>query len=249
MLPRTIWCLWFQGWANAPDLVQACGASWRQRNPGWTIHYLSRDTLEARLDAVPELKAIAAKNLPIEALSDAVRIELLSRYGGVWVDSTVYCLRPLDGWLRPAMPRGFFAFDRPGPDRMLSSWFLAAERGSYVIDAWRRKILAYWQGRLERDHYFWFHRLFAEAYRSDAEFQAIWDATPKLSADAPHCFAPYEEQLFKPVGDLERSIVETARTPMLKLTHKVAHERGKAGTTYRWLCDRVMSDPVVCKVD
>jgi hypothetical protein len=36
---------------------------------------------------------------------------------------------------------------------------------------------------------------------------------------------------------------------MLKLTHKVAHERGKAGTTYRWLCDRVMSDPIVCNVD
>jgi len=51
--------------------------------------------------------------------------------------------------------------------------------------------------------------------------------------------------LFKPVDARDRLIVETAQTPMLKLTHKLAHERGGRGTTYRWLCDRVMSDFVL----
>jgi hypothetical protein len=249
MPPRTIWCLWFQGWANAPDLVRACGASWRQHNPGWTIHYLSNETLAARLGAMPEFAAIRAKNLPIEALSDVLRIELLHRFGGVWVDSTVYCLRPLDPWLSQAMPHGFFAFDRPAPDRMLSSWFLAGERGCYLVEAWRRKILTYWQGRRERDDYFWFHHLFGEAYESDPAFRAIWDATPKHSAADPHCLAPYDEQLFKPVSDRDRSIVETARIPMLKLTHKVAHARGGPGTTYRWLCERVMCSDLLSKAN
>jgi hypothetical protein len=243
MLPKTIWCLWFQGWANAPDLVKACGASWRQHNPDWAIHCLSRDTLGAWLEPSPGLEAILAKNLPMEALSDVLRIELLSRFGGVWVDSTVYCLRPLDGWIHHAMPRGFFAFNRPTPDRMLSTWFLAAERGSHVIDAWRQKTFAYWKERQERDHYFWFHSLFEQVYASDVEFRAIWDATPKLSADGPHCFAPYEAQLFKPVSDFDRLVVETAQTPVLKLTHKIDHGANDVGTTYRWLCDRVMSVP------
>lgn len=245
MVSKTIWCLWFQGWANAPDLVKACGASWRHHNPDWNIQYLSLDTLEAYVDRFSDLGVIFEKNVPMEARSDALRIELLSRYGGVWVDGTVYCLRPLDGWIHRATPSGFFAFNRPGPDRMLSSWFLAAEAGSYIIDTWRRKTVEYWKDRPERDHYFWFHYLFAEAYESDAKFRAIWDATPKLSADGPICFGAYEEQLFKPVNDLDRLIVDTAQTPMLKLTHKVAHERGNIGTTYRWLCDRAMSDPLV----
>src|SRR5262249_39149194 len=109
-------------------------------------------------------------------------------------------------------------------------------------ELWRRKALEYWKDRIERDHYFWFHRLFAEAYGSDERFRAIWDATPKLSADGPHCFAPYEEQLLKPMDARDRLIIETAQTPMLKLTHKLPHERGGSGTTYRWLCDRVMRD-------
>jgi hypothetical protein len=244
MLSRTIWCLWFQGWADAPDLVKACAASWRRHNPDWNLCLLSGATLAASLEELPR-PATAAGNLPLEARSDVLRIELLHRFGGIWIDSTVYCLRPLDGWIDQAMPSGFFAFNRPMPDVMLSSWFLAVERGSYLIDRWHRGVRAYWEGRAERDHYFWFHRLFADAYGSDERFRAIWDATPKLSADAPHCFAPYEEQLFKPVNAFTRLIVETAQTPMLKLTHKLAHERGGPGTTYRWLCDRVMSDFVL----
>src|SRR5262249_23071628 len=120
-----------------------------------------------------------------------------------------------------------------------------AERGSYIIDVWRRKATEYWKERSERDHYYWFHRLFAEACASDAKFRAIWEATPKLSADGPHCFAPYEEELLKPVSARDRLIVETAQTPMLKLTHKLPHDRGGRGTTYRWLCDRVISDFVL----
>ena len=245
MLQKTIWCLWFQGWANAPDLVKACGASWRNQNPDWKIHFLSRDSLETYLGPLPDLEVLLEKNVRMDASSNVIRIELLSRFGGVWVDSTVYCLRPLDGWIHHAMPSGFFAFNRPAPDRMLSSWFLAAEGGSYIIDTWRRRTFAYWKDRMERDAYFWFHYLFADAYEADATFRAIWDATPKLSADGPHCFIPYEERLFKPPNDLDRLVVETAQTPMLKLTHKVAHRKDDAGTTYRWLCDRAMRDPVV----
>jgi Capsular polysaccharide synthesis protein len=244
MAPRTIWCLWFQGWANAPDLVRACGASWRQHNPAWAIHYLSADTAKARLGDDPALEELWAKDLPIEAVSDVVRIELIARFGGVWVDSTVYCLRPLDRWLPQAMPRGFFAFNQPAPDRMLSSWFLAAEPGCHIVEAWRRAVRAYWRGRRQRDNYFWFHDLFADTYRSDPQVRAIWDATPKLSADGPHCFAPYDQQLLAPVSERHRAIVERAELPVLKLTHKVAHDQGGQGTSYRWLCDRVTDRPI-----
>jgi len=241
MLARTIWALWWQGWAAAPDLVRACAASWRQHNPGWDIHYLSHETLKPCLRALPELQDIIEKGLPLDALSDVVRIELLNRHGGLWVDSTVYCLRPLDGWIHEAMPRGFFAFDRPAPDRMLSSWFLAAEPESHVVQTWRRMAFAYWNERAQRDDYFWFHRLFSQAYQTDARFRAMWDATPKISADAPHCFIPYEERLFAAVDEPTRRLVDEARTPVLKLTHKVPHENGGPGTTYRWLCERVGS--------
>lgn len=176
-------------------------------------------------------------DLPAEAASDLVRLALLSRYGGIWVDSTVYCLRPLKEWLQEVTPTGFFAFNRPGPDRVLSSWFLFAAHPSYIVDRWLEGAEHYWRNRTERDDYFWLHRLFEEAYNSDQKFRAIWDRTPKISADGPHSFGPYD-QLLGPVNDLQRLIVETAQTPMLKLTHKIEHARGITDTAYRWLCER-----------
>jgi hypothetical protein len=246
MVPRTIWCFWHQGWDNAPALVKACAASWRLHNPDWSIHYLSHQSLPQYLAPTTELELILKRGLPITAgslglmiLSELIRVELLAQNGGIWVDSTVYCLRPLDGWIEHATHSGFFAFNRPAPDRMLSSWFLAAAPGSYIIRAWRKKAYGYWKKRTELHHYYWFHRAFAKVYESDAKFRRIWDATPKLSADGPHSFVPYDEHLLKPVGWYHRLIVETAQTPMLKLTHKIDYERALPGTTYHWLCDRL----------
>ena len=237
MYPRVIWSLWLQGWENAPDLVHACGASWWHHNRDWNIHYVTRDSLGEFIE-LGSLDRILEKNLPGDALSDVIRLALLRRYGGVWVDSTAYCLRPLDEWLHQATPTGFFAFNRPGPDRMLSSWFLVADQELYIIDQWLKSVETYWQNRSERDNYFWLHQLFEKIYNADLKFRMIWDATPKLTADGPHCFIPYD-QLLGPVSHSRRLVVETAQTPMLKLTHKIAHSSGIAGTTYRWLCERI----------
>src|SRR5262245_11872479 len=98
MLPKTVWCLWFQGLENAPDLVKACAASWRLHNPGWTIRFLSSETVDAYLPSSAAQRAMYRGKLPLEVLSNMVRIELLDRFGGVWADSTCYCLRPLDDW-------------------------------------------------------------------------------------------------------------------------------------------------------
>jgi hypothetical protein len=81
------------------------------------------------------------------SLSDVIRVDLLRRYGGIWADATTYCLRPLNDWIYPAIATGFFAFDRPTDDRMVSSWFLAAQRNSYIVDALFRRIRSYWNER------------------------------------------------------------------------------------------------------
>ena len=62
MLPRTIWCLWFQGWPDALDLMKACAASWRRHNPGWDLRLLSADSPEGYLDPAAR-PAIAAGNI------------------------------------------------------------------------------------------------------------------------------------------------------------------------------------------
>ncbi|MCI5073598.1 capsular polysaccharide synthesis protein [Oricola sp.] len=240
MTPRIIWTLWFQGWENAPELVKQCARSWEIKNPGWCVRRLTRDDLPELLpNQAQPLENLLDSNAPLEAVSDIIRIELLARYGGVWVDSTTYCVRPLEGWIDEASCEGFFAFDRPVPDRMLSSWFLAANTGSYITRKWRDATRIYWADRKEPDHYFWFHRLFAETYQADTHFKAIWDKVPTLSARGPHAVPQSNEALRAPVNSTARLIVETAQTPLLKLTHKMNHQGVPGNSIYRYLCDEI----------
>jgi hypothetical protein len=101
-----------------------------RHNPGWEITVLNGDSLCDWAD--PALCQARAQSLSLNHLSDLARLNLLTRYGGVWADATCYCMKPLDEWLPAQLESGFFAFANPGPDRVMSSWFLASQAGGYI---------------------------------------------------------------------------------------------------------------------
>jgi hypothetical protein len=217
--PKIIWMLWLQGWDNAPKVAQACRKSWEYRNPGWVVQCLDLLTLEHFLpkDIVENILSTPKE---VEALSDQIRLELLHRYGGVWVDATAICAKPMDDWLADAMPHGFFAFAKPAPERMLSTWFIAAEKGSYVIEKWREASWSYWHGRTVRDTYFWVHERFADAYASDINFRTLWDNTPQISALHAFHFGPNDAALLGVLPSGIEDLLFSQSYPVFKLTHK-----------------------------
>ena len=237
-IPRTLWMLWLQGWDKAPEIVRACAQTWRHHNPGWDIKFLSREDLSDLFPpASPNHMRVNDPGIPPEFLADLVRMELLTQYGGVWADATTYCLRPLDEWIDAAAASGFFAFDKPGPGRMLSNWFLVSPADGYVIRKWRSLAEAYWLGREAAHIYFWHHTLFGLAYNEDADIRHVWDMTQKISAAHPHVMAPYQATLFLPVEQAAHKTALMKDLPLMKLTHKITYPEDDAGTLYRWLCD------------
>ena len=142
-IPKKLFLYWHQGWHNAPDLVKRCATTWREHNPTWDIHFLDAQTLKGKVKLPPAAKKL---NLPLPALSNVIRICLLKKYGGVWADATLWCVRPLDDWIQAVCdPNGFFAYDKPGPGRPISSWFLAASTDCRMVDIWHlavRQLLA-----------------------------------------------------------------------------------------------------------
>jgi len=129
--PRVVWFHWMQGRAAMPPVPAACLASWERRNPDWEVVFVDGDSVWQYLDRAA---------MPVDALlqtspqvyANAVRLKLLATHGGLWADATTWCVTPLSDWLT-GMPGGFFAFAAPAPDRLLSNWFLAAERNSYLV--------------------------------------------------------------------------------------------------------------------
>ena len=151
-IPRIVWTYWGQGAAQMPRLVRLCVESWQRHNPGWTVRLLDARDL-ARVGDLGHLPPWVLHRYG----SNLLRLHLLAAEGGVWVDATVYCHRPLDDWLPLLAMPGWFAFDHDGPSRRVASWFLAAVPGHPVVTGWRDAYQTYLRRLTCRpDKYFMF---------------------------------------------------------------------------------------------
>jgi hypothetical protein len=83
------------------------GDSWARLHEGWTL----RTWTGAELAELGLAEFATRVRVPSE-LSDAVRFEVLRRYGGVCVDAAVECRRPIDPLLRGIS--AFAVLERPG---------------------------------------------------------------------------------------------------------------------------------------
>ena len=234
VMRKTIWTCWFQGRETAPHLVKKCLRSWERNNPGWEFRCLDATSIE-RYIALRQHIELSRQSLTAASLSDIVRILLLREFGGVWVDATLYCNRPLDEWLPGVMTEGFFAFAAPAPDRPLSSWFLSAVSDNYLISSWCRWTMEYWSKRTDSNDYFWFHHLFRDMCASDRLAMEEWIRVPKVSADGPHAL-----QFRGLMHHSEPSVIESIdwATPVFKLTHRLPEKGLEAGSLLEYLLER-----------
>ncbi len=260
-LPKIVWFLWLQGYDKAPLVVRKCYDSWLKNNPGWQVIFLDEHNIS---DYIGLQKT---DNMTNQASSDILRINLLAKHGGVWVDATSFCTRPLDEWLYKYLDTGFFAFERPAPDRMIASWFIASAKYNYITNTYKNKVNGYWDENpgmrfiessqwrflnkrlnklgpqvwfsttvctlLKVYPYFWFHYLFENIYLRDNQFKAMWDSTPKLSADTPHRLQNIG--LFARLDDQTKAEIDNKISPVYKLTWKFAAEACKEGTVLDYL--------------
>ena len=133
---RIIWIAWHQGLAYAPPLVKVCIQSWVDLNPDWVVNLVVQNEWSKWLsgDALSSFSRLKIQNPAHQA--DWLRLQLLSQYGGVWADSTALCRQSLSSWLPEYAGSGFFAFQNPGPDRIISNWFLMAASSHPLVTHW-----------------------------------------------------------------------------------------------------------------
>ena len=88
-----VWCCWWQGEASMPELVKLCYTRLKQMIPKERAE-LHLITLETYTDYVkfPDhiQKKFEAGIITMTTMSDVLRFLLLEKYGGYWVDATVF---------------------------------------------------------------------------------------------------------------------------------------------------------------
>lgn len=134
-IPRIIWMYWAQGLDNAPEVVKLCAESWKSLNPDYDFRILDSSTIDSYIDldqSVPNWR-----QLSVQQGSDLLRLALLERHGGVWVDATLFCLKPLNQWLDCNHPAGVYLVDVPeSTDKYFDTFFIASSPGGTFVSKW-----------------------------------------------------------------------------------------------------------------
>ena len=140
-IPKRIWSYW----EGPPSrTVDACVRSWRSHNPEYEITILTKSTLGDYMD-MNILPRHASDS--IARFTDYVRLEILARNGGIWIDASIIVNAPFD-WIHAAAEAaggadmvGFYIhkFTNEPIQRspVIESWFFACTQGSPFVTQWR----------------------------------------------------------------------------------------------------------------
>ena len=89
--PKTIWFCWLQGIEQAPEIVRACYNSLKQLT-GYRLVVIDNTNWREYVELPGYIVEKWEKGrIPAAMFSDLMRVELLIKYGGTWIDSTVLC--------------------------------------------------------------------------------------------------------------------------------------------------------------
>ncbi len=232
-----VWVCWFQGVENAPELVQKCYHSLQENLKDKEIILI---TLENIMEYAQFPDFIIEKwkvgQISYTHMTDLLRLELLTRYGGLWVDSTVLCTSSNIPAFYYESDLFFYQCLKPGRDghsHITSSWLISAKTNNKILMAVKHLCYKYWETHNTLIDYFLLHDFIAivlEFYPED--FNRI---IPKDNA-TPHIlllrlFEQYDKEMFELI---------TEQSPFHKLSYKFTEaQMRQKGTNYDFLFGRI----------
>lgn len=91
-----IWIMWWQGERSFPPLIQKCVDSIRRHAGNHPVILITQDNLKEFVQVHPVLlKKFHEGVISVTAFSDIVRFALLEKYGGLWLDATIFLRAPI----------------------------------------------------------------------------------------------------------------------------------------------------------
>lgn len=167
--PKVIWWCWLQGIENAPSIVRACYNSLVQgelfRVHGYTVCVIDAQNWKEYIELPAYIVEKWEKGrIPAAMFSDLLRVELLIKYGGTWIDSTVLCTGYGTQKAQNYLAADLFVFQYTKPGSVpvsISNWFISACQNNEVLMVLRKMLYAYWKDYDCVLDYYIFHLFFA----------------------------------------------------------------------------------------
>lgn len=226
---KKVWVFWWQGMESAPTLVKRCYQSVKENLSDWEILLITQDNYKQYID-FPEhiLQKLDKGQITLTHFSDLLRLELLIRHGGLWLDATVLCT----GGVIPQsiIDSDLFVYQaqKPGSNGMatiMSSWCMYAKTNNKILMATRELLYEYWKKNTKMDDYFLLHQFFTivcNKYPEDSmKIPPFCNSVPHILL--LHLFDKFDKQLW---SDLLKM------TCFHKLSYKLDAQKTEIPDTY-----------------
>ncbi len=226
----TVWVMWLQGFDNAPDIVKRCIDSQKKYMPEKKFVFLDESNISDYVTLPDYIEEKHKAGIIGNAhYSDLVRNEILIKYGGFWLDSTLLFT---DGeFVKSIEDCKFFMFSFYyfgfNPEIMqLNNWFIYSTTANNMLCLLQKMLLEYWRDYDRALNYF-IYQIFESIvndYYSE-EYMAI----PIVSQAQAHVLASY---IYNDFDSYKFELLKQS-TGMHKLSTRFDAERlSRKGTFY-----------------
>lgn len=191
---EVIWTMWYQGYEKAPQIVKEAIDSKIIHSGDHRVILIDKDNLENFVEIPEWMKAkVDAGIISWAHLSDYVRSALLYRYGGIWIDSTIFLVDMIPEHI---FHKEFWSIHWNVSRDWIASYdkwsvgVLASLPQSAVMEYCYKAELSYWEKYSYPFTYLLLDMFIANFYEENLSFHSLID---KLEINNTHIFDFVEE--------------------------------------------------------
>ena len=133
-VPKIIWSYWDT--EEVPEIVKLSIKSWKKTSPQYKINFMNQKNVEEYVSLPTNWKT-----LPAYRQSDIIRLRLLEKYGGVWIDASTILLEDLDKFISKDNLTLFITPSSSLENPVFENWFISAPPNNPVIKLWIEEVL------------------------------------------------------------------------------------------------------------
>ena len=176
-----VFMFWDQGYEHAPSIVQVCIDNARKEF-GERLILITGENILNYVSIPTYIEKIRTTKRAF--FSDWLRVSLLVKFGGIWLDSTVLVTEGLSDLIESNRTSDGILVHSFGADKyQMSSWFLVAyQKNNYIFQILKKCLDMY---VVEYDfigEYFIFHSFTKALAQLDSNFHKIWTTSPHLKS-------------------------------------------------------------------
>lgn len=133
---KSIFIMWWQGEQQAPAIVKVCIESVRAHARGHKVIVVSKYNIDKYIHIPDFIKnRVEAGEISFTHLSDIIRLNLLTLYGGAWIDATVFCAKdiPESIFIRPFYSIHFGKMTKDPSHGRWTTFLICAHKDNLIV--------------------------------------------------------------------------------------------------------------------